>query len=279
MREPTIGRLAVPGAELHYEVRGAGPPLLIIPTGNGDATPFEPLANLIADRYTVITYDRRGFSRSPLLSRVETHRRLADDVADARRLLERLAGTHAYVFGSSSGAIIALALLEHHPRHVRALVCHEPPLASVLPDATRWLDFYADLYIVYRDRGPDEARRMFRSRMGMQESTRPPKAFEQPPARLAEMLDRLRRNQVFWFEHEIRTYPAYRPDLAKLAEVADRLILAGGNTSREHFPYRPNVALAERLGLPMWHLPGGHVGYVTHPVEFAAALTGRLPSP
>jgi pimeloyl-ACP methyl ester carboxylesterase len=278
MTSPKIGRLAVPGAELHYEVYGVGPPLLIIPTGNGDAAPFEPLANLLADRYTVITYDRRGFSRSPLRGPVDAGRRLADDVGDACRLLERLAAP-AYVFGTSSGAIVALALLENCPRRVHTLVCHEPPLASVLPDATRWLDFFEDLYIAYRDKGVDAARRMFRTRMGLDEPTRPPKGFEQPPARLAEMLDRLRRNQLFWFEHEIRTYPAYRPDLTALAEVADRLILAGGTDSREHFPYRPNVALAERLGLDIWHLPGGHVGYVTHPVEFAAALAGRLPSP
>jgi pimeloyl-ACP methyl ester carboxylesterase len=278
MTSPKIGRLAVPGAELHYEVYGVGPPLLVIPTGNGDAAPFEPLARLLADRYTVIIYDRRGFSRSPQQGPVDAGRRLADDVDDACRLLELLAGP-AHVFGTSSGAIIALALLEHCPRRVRTLVAHEPPLASVLPDATRWLDFFEDLYIVYRDKGVDAARIMFRTRMGMDQPTRAPKEFEQPPARLAEMLDRLRRNQLFWFEHEIRTYPAFRPDLTALAEAGDRLILAGGTDSRAHFPYRPNVVLAERLGLDVCHLPGGHVGYVTHPVEFAAALAGRLPSP
>jgi pimeloyl-ACP methyl ester carboxylesterase len=278
MADPFIGRLPVPGAELHYEVRGTGAPLLIIPTGNGDAAPFEPLADLLADRYTVITYDRRGFSRSPLLGRLDPSRRIDDDVEDACLLLRRLAGVPAPVVGSSSGAIVALALLERSPQSVRTLVCREPPLASVLPDATRWLDFYTDLYITYRDRGADEARQMFRSRMGMQEPTRPPKRFEQPPERLAQMLERLRRNQLFWFEHEIRGYPAYRPDFAALAKVADRLILAGGTRSREHFPYRPNVAIAQRLGLSIWHLPGGHVGYVTHPVEFAEALSARLPT-
>ena len=44
------GHLAGPGASLDYEVRGQGPVLLFVPTGNGDATPFEALADMLADR-------------------------------------------------------------------------------------------------------------------------------------------------------------------------------------------------------------------------------------
>jgi hypothetical protein len=32
--------------------------------------------------------------------------------------------------------------------------------------------------------------------------------------------------------------------------------------------------LAERLGRAVLDFPGGHVGYVTHPAEFAAQLAG-----
>lgn len=267
----TTDRLTVPGASLYYEVRGAGPALLIIPSGNGDAAPFVPLAETLSDEYTVITYDRRGFSRSPLDGPVGDDR-MADDAHDIGALLRHLAPGPAAVFGSSSGAIVALATLERHPDLVHTVVAHEPPLASVLPDAEQWLGFYGELYETYQREGVDAARKAFRSGMGMETTTKPPRRTELPPDELAEMLGRIRRNHVFWFEHELLAYPAYRPDLRLLKSFSDKLVLAGDATTRDRFPYRPNTVLAEHTGNPIVHLPGGHVGYVTQPDEFAAAL-------
>ncbi|GAA1246803.1 hypothetical protein GCM10009676_36270 [Prauserella halophila] len=58
--------LHVPGARLYYEVRGDGPLLVLIPGAPGNARVFTALADQLAQRYTVLTYDRRGFSRSVL---------------------------------------------------------------------------------------------------------------------------------------------------------------------------------------------------------------------
>src|SRR5690242_19625717 len=58
--------LTVPGARLSYEVSGSGPVLLLIPGGAADATIFAPIAGPLAERYTVVRYDPRGISRSPL---------------------------------------------------------------------------------------------------------------------------------------------------------------------------------------------------------------------
>src|SRR5215831_14532294 len=57
--------LKVPGASLYYEITGSGPPLLI-PGAPADAGAFGAIAAQLADRYTVMTYDWRGSSRSPL---------------------------------------------------------------------------------------------------------------------------------------------------------------------------------------------------------------------
>ncbi len=58
--------LAVPGAHLHYQVRGSGPVLLLIPGGVMDAAMFARVVVPLADRYTVVTYDPRGISSSTL---------------------------------------------------------------------------------------------------------------------------------------------------------------------------------------------------------------------
>lgn len=104
--------LKVPGARLYYEIRGSGPTLLMIPGGPADAAAFAGLAGLLAERYTVVTYDPRGNSRSPFDGpprdwRADVH---ADD---ARRLLAAVGPEPAYVLASSSGALLGLDLVLH----------------------------------------------------------------------------------------------------------------------------------------------------------------------
>src|SRR5690348_8713662 len=103
MTEPTIGRLRVQGANLHYEVRGQGPLLLLIPGGSGGAASFDGIADDLAADYTVATYDPRGMSRSTL-DEPEAEQRVAEHADDAFRMLDLLSpGEPARVFGASSG--------------------------------------------------------------------------------------------------------------------------------------------------------------------------------
>ena len=61
----TTHSLAVPGARLHYEVRGAGPLLLILGSPM-PAADFAPLAQALAGYHTVVTTDPRGIAGSPV---------------------------------------------------------------------------------------------------------------------------------------------------------------------------------------------------------------------
>ncbi|MFT0564693.1 alpha/beta fold hydrolase, partial [Bacillus cereus] len=65
------GTLQVLGASIYYEVRGSGPILLLIHGGGGDADKFHNIADHLAKWYTVVTYDRRGHSRSNLVNKTE----------------------------------------------------------------------------------------------------------------------------------------------------------------------------------------------------------------
>jgi acetyltransferase/esterase len=266
--------LSVPGASLHYEVRGRGPVLLLIPGGNGDAVPFERAADALADRYTVVAYDRRGFSRSRLDGPVP-ERRIETDSDDAHRLLNHLSAEPAYVFGSSSGAVVALDLVAGHPQQFRTVIAHEPPIATVLPDGAQWLQFFDEVYGTYRRFGVDQAMDKFSARMGLGGIGRRPPTDEVPPPGI-EMMDRARRNRDFWLEHELRQYPRFVPDAAALKAALPGLVLAGGRDSQRYFAYRPNTVMADQLGTTVVDFPGGHVGYATHPAEFAVRLTEVL---
>jgi pimeloyl-ACP methyl ester carboxylesterase len=272
MTQPTIDTLKAPGASLHYEVRGKGPVLLFIPGGNGDAGPFEQVANALADRYTVMIYDRRGFSRSPLDAPVDDRLRLETDSADVIRLIDRLTEGPAHVFGSSSGAIVALDVITRYPERIRTLIAHEPPLVALLPDAEKQLKFAQDVYATYRRSGIEQAMEEFRAGIGLQTPSRPPPGAKLPP-QVLEMMSRVHKNLLFWIEHELRQYVRVVPDFDRLKAVSGRIVLAGGRESRELLPYRPNLVLAERLGLEVVDFPGDHIGYAFHPAEFAAQLS------
>jgi pimeloyl-ACP methyl ester carboxylesterase len=128
--------LQLPGTSLYYKVNGSGPVLLLLLGGAADADGADGLAGLLAQHFTVVSYDRRGLSRSKIadpaaLLRLETH---GDD---ASSLLASLTTEPALVFGSSIGAVIGLDLAIRHPERVGTLVAHEPPAPELLPDTER----------------------------------------------------------------------------------------------------------------------------------------------
>ncbi|PXX71015.1 TetR family transcriptional regulator [Nocardia tenerifensis] len=271
MDVPTQHTLAVPGAGLYYEIRGNGPLLLLITGGNGDAGAFDGLAERLADRYTVVAYDRRGFTRSPLDG--APHDRIVTDGADAAALITHLGDEPAYVLGSSSGAIVALELLGAHPELVRTAVAHEPPMATLLPDAATWLEFFDGIYRTSRTEGNLAAMAAFTAKIGMR---RPDRQNIELPPESAPMIARIQQNLEFWMEHELRQYPRYTPDIEALRRCADKLVLAIGHDSKDTFPAQPNTVLAEHLGLEVVEFPGDHVGYVTEADTFAAQLDQLL---
>ncbi|MFG1928268.1 alpha/beta fold hydrolase [Cryptosporangium sp. NPDC048952] len=258
-------------AKLHTETVGAGPLLLLIPGGTGDAASFGALPRLLAREFTVVTYDRRGYGRSATTP-PDDDRRLTDDVEDALSLLGE---TPSYVLGSSSGAIIALHLAARYPERVTKTIAHEPPLVSLLPDAERWHALFDDVHATYRRDGAATAMRVFSAVTGLE-----PLPDTPPEPRLAEMFARLASNQEFFLEHELRQYVRQVPDLRALKRAKDRIVLAGGRDSRDAtgllLPARPNQVLSARLDTAITQFPGGHLGYLTHPAEFAALTRSAL---
>ena len=84
---------------------GFGPSVAADRSGGGtDAGVFEAVAHVLAHDYTVVTYDPRDNSRSPL-DGPPTDQQIAVHSDDARRLLSTTASDPAAVFGSSSGDI------------------------------------------------------------------------------------------------------------------------------------------------------------------------------
>ena len=118
----------VNGVELEYEVVGTGEPVLLISPVLADG--FLPLLSeqVLADRYQLIRYHKRGWAGSTHTPPPVT---IADHAADAAGLLDALDAPRAHVVGHSSGAAVAAQLALDHPEMVHTLMLLELSLLSV----------------------------------------------------------------------------------------------------------------------------------------------------
>lgn len=285
--------IRIPGARLHTEKTGQGPGLVLIPGGGGDAEMYADVAPLPAKRFTVITFDRRGNSRSPLDDESASIE-VAEQVTDVVAVLDHYGIDRAVVFGSSSSAIITLELLAAHEGRLLGAVVHEPPLVRMLP-GSREQQQLDELRRIADTEGPLRAFVAFAA-MAMPApprslQTRPGRALPAAMMRVILSAGRMSR-RVTGREpggmHRLlgnvgilsRELPAfcydYEPDLTKLRSVRVPWRLATGRDSVGRPYHRPAHVLGEKIGVPCVDFPGGHTAYQQHPAAFAHRLAEIL---
>lgn len=257
--------LEVPGARLHYEVRGAGP-LVVLVGCPMDATSFAPLADLLAAEHTVLTTDPRGINRSSLEDpdQGSTPQLRADDLA---RLLTHLDAGPAAVLGSSGGAVGALAFAQAHPELVHTVIAHEPPLVDMLDDRAQLRAQTEDIIATYLAGDRVGAWAKF---LAQADITLPEGAFEMMFA--AEPDPQQAATERLFFGHELRATTRWQPDIAALRAGPTRIVVGIGDDSAGQLCDRSSRALAAALGIDPTMFPGGHTGFVEDPDRFATRL-------
>jgi pimeloyl-ACP methyl ester carboxylesterase len=267
----TTATLDVPGARLHYEVRGSGP-LLVLVGAPMDAASFAPLADLLAVDHTVLTTDPRGIKRSSVdePDRESTPELRADDIA---RLINALDAGPAMVLGSSGGAVTALALAQAHPELVRIVIAHEPPLIELLDDREQLRAETEKQASTYLDGDVLGAWRLVLEQANI---VLPDEVMQQmfggdrDPQAVAD--------EHFWFAHEMRPSTYWRPNLAVLGSTSARLAVGIGEDSAGQLCDRTATALAAALGVEPVRFPGDHTGFVDDPAAFTTRLREVLSS-
>jgi pimeloyl-ACP methyl ester carboxylesterase len=261
--------LQVPGAQLHYEVSGTGPLLLMIPGAPADAGALTGLAAQLRDRYTVVTYDQRGLSRSTLTGPPEDQ-----DVAvfsqDAHRLLAALGSEPAYVLGNSGGSLTGLDLAARHPEQVRALIAHEPPIPEILPDPAHWRARFQNVHDTYRGQGPGAAMAEFVATIEGDGGAPPVMPdFSQMPPEALQMMGRIQGNLDFFLAHVLLPVLRFAPDIAALRSGPVPVLVGVGAASPAGVPLQSALALAERLDTKPIEFPGDHQGLATDAIAGA----------
>ena len=248
--------------ELYYELRGDGPPLLLMMGASGYGGVFGRFAEFLADEFTVVTYDRRGNGQSPKPAGW-TATSPEEQADDAAALLAGLDLAPAAIFGTSSAGIFALAALIGHPESVRGAVLHEPALFALFDD-------------------PDGVRKSLTQlvREGM-EAGGPARGFECFLRFAAgdanwERLEpgvqtRMLASADTYFGVESGAFDSYLPDEQTLASIAIPIELVVSAQSHAFFA-EAAARLAERLGVEVARTPGTHFPYLDHPQGLAQTV-------
>jgi len=86
------------GPALYHEMSGAGPVALLVPGTPGDGGQFAALSASLGASHTVVSYDRRGTSRSPRPSGWSTTS-VAEQADDAAAVIAQVTSEPALVYG------------------------------------------------------------------------------------------------------------------------------------------------------------------------------------
>jgi len=110
------------GTDIAFDKTGAGPAIILVAGAFGTRLDQASLAAALAPNFTAFTYDRRGRDESGDTAPYAVER----EVEDIDALLNE-AGGSAFVFGHSSGAVLALEAARLLPGKITKLALYEPP--------------------------------------------------------------------------------------------------------------------------------------------------------
>jgi aminoacrylate hydrolase len=109
----------IDGGELHYEIHGDGPPLLLVAGLGGVGSYWKPQIEPFARHFTVILHDHRGTGRS---SRSKIAYSLEQMANDTLQLMDALDIRQADLVGHSTGASIGQILGIEQPGRLGRIV-------------------------------------------------------------------------------------------------------------------------------------------------------------
>jgi pimeloyl-ACP methyl ester carboxylesterase len=245
------------------------------------ASGFQQLVSQFADR-TVITYDPRGMERSTR----EPGSALTAEVhaEDYHRVVEAANLGPVDAFASSGGAMCALHWVVTHPKDVRTLVAHEPPLIALLEDRATVIKVMADIVETYQRAGYGPAMAKF-IQLVMLQGPLPDNYLDQPAPNPAQFglptHDDGSRDDLLLSGN--LAMPPFVPDVNALRATPVRVIPAIGKLGEGGLARRGGEAFASLLGVNPVLFPGDHGGFAANqwspnndPAAFAAKLRELL---
>lgn len=260
----------VNGVQLYWERGGAGEPVILVHGSWGDHHNWDLIAPELRESFDLVTYDRRGHSRS---ERPLGPGSVEEDATDLGALIEQVFHGPAHVVGNSFGAIVVLRLAARRRDLFRSMAVHEPPLWGLLEDQPAMQKALAQAR--QRVAAVIEVMRAGDHRGGaelfMETIAMGPGSWQQAPQTLR---DTFVFNARTWLD-ECDEVDALTFDLGRLSGFTAPVLLSHGGQSPPFFP-----AVVERLSGALPHAErhvfdaAGHVPHRSHPDAYMRLLEG-----
>lgn len=268
------GRVMTEGDELYYEVRGQGQPLLMIAPGGGDGWQYSFVADILADEYKVILYDRRANGRSTMND--PQNFEISQQSRDAVAVLNAVGEKSAFIFGNSSGAVIALDMAKTQPESVRAVVVHEAPIPRMLPNAKKWQHFFASVNLTAFRFGPTLAaiQFMFGAKLPVGQLIKATKGVNIHREQSSEHYISSKDATIVLTKLELLPVTNYLPDVERIKKNQVKVIMGVGEwaLNKEAWYAQAAQILSDKLRCELVIFPGHHGSFMDMPVKWAATL-------
>jgi pimeloyl-ACP methyl ester carboxylesterase len=261
-----VPETTVSGVRLYYELAGDGPHVLVLVHGGwGDHHSWDAVVPGLARSCRVLTYDRRGHSRS---ERLPTSASIVEHVSDLASLIRHLNLAPAHIVGNSYGASIVLKLATRHPELFVTLSVHEPPLIGLLdgnPVATVVRERLGAVVARIQSGDVEDGARQFFDTV----------AFG--PGSWEKLSDDARRKIIFnapTYLDEFNEPDPFMLDVAELSRFDRPVLLTEGDQSLPCFgPILETIAAALPAATRCTFHGAGHVPQLTHPEQFVRLIS------
>lgn len=267
-----MATVEINGVELYYEQAGEGDRIVLTHGAWTDGRTWQDVTKRLTDHFEVVSWDRRGHSRS---ADGEGAGSCREDASDLAGLIEHLGGGPVHVVGNSAGGNVVLNLATMRSDLVRSVAVHEPgpfglivatgepDLVALVQHEKKMTAHVEQLIAVGEDR---EAARFF-----IDEIAVGPGAWDQFPEELRSIITA----NAATVQDDLRDgWDAGSVDMDALAVLSVPILISSGTAS----PKMEAAAAAElNRRLPAASLEmiegAGHIPHRSHPDEYVAMLT------
>lgn len=251
------------GVDLYCRRSGKGFPLLLIHGACVDCEFWRETAEYLSRYFSVITYDRRGYSRStkPVNNDYSIHAQ-ANDAASIIKSI----GQPVRLIAHSRGAIIALELMICFPDLIEQAILYEPPVCECLPQDSEMFTALRLISDLIAEGKFTRALNQFWWLMGVQD--------ERARQRLPEEMDDLIQNSKVFIHNEFSDTFYYHPKTELLRTSS--LFIATGDLSIRAYGKVIAEAFSSKISCELVYYPGMHNCAYDLPASFAYMSTGIL---
>lgn len=248
---------------LYCNIQGSGTPLILIHGAGCDSDFFEDVSNLLSKYYKVITYDRRGYSRSN--GTIENDF-FNDSIEDLLEIIQQLVSNEKVILvGCSAGALIAMKFGEKHPELTSMIIAHEPPFLNLLPNNHSAIEILNKVNEFVNIKKYGRAANRFLLLMEEEDNSK---------IKSEESLIREEKNMKYFMQYEFKA--TFDKDLDFKFNNTLNIIIGAGDAHRNNYHYIYAKEFTEKNDISFVHFPGKHNCAYNLPLEFASAIHGII---